>query len=385
MKFDGLASTNFTIAKYLAKNNEVYYIENPQTLKTYFKLKKNSKEYIARKSGLGFFSNPLLPQKIDGVNIVISKPVLPASVLPEGFLYQKLLHINEHIIANTIKKVIKSQNIKEYIFINAYNFYYPCVANKLNPSLKIYYCVDPIVGAYDKRHGIAGEKKLVEESDIVICTSKALYLEKKQQNKNTYFVPNAADIIKKHPASTLKHPTLANLNGTIIGYIGAIERRIDYKLLKTVAAENPEFQFVFVGPTYLEHIPHWFFEQQNIHHIPPVPYSEVGTIIYSFDICLIPFKKDEISNTIFPLKLFEYLGLGKPVVVTDFNEDLKEFTDNTVHFVNDTTSFNQALHNILQSDNEVLQNKRIAIAKKNTWEERVKEITRIINLYLPQK
>lgn len=385
MKFDGLASTNFTVAKYLAKSNDVYYIEHPFTWKDYFKLNKGSDSFRARKEGFNFFSNGLLSKKVDGVNILISYPVLPIAFLPKGRLYDVMLNINENIIASRIKKIIKEKNIKDYIFINSYDFHYPGVAKKLRPSLSLYHCVDPIVGHYDRKHGVKGETKLVRNSDVIICTSKALYKEKLVQNENTYFVPNAADLIWEESRPYRKHKSVAHIKQPITGYIGAIERRMDYDLLNKVSEHNPEMTFVFVGPVYKEHVPDWFFNRPNIRHVPPVPYSEVPEMIASFDICMIPFKKDDISNTIFPLKLFEYLGVGKPVIVTDFNEDLQDYTQNSVCFVDDVASFNNAIHQLLENNNPHLVEKRINIAKQNTWEVRTKEISGIINNHLSAK
>lgn len=379
MKFDGLASTNFTIAKYLAKYNDVYYLEQPYSLKDYFQLDKKSEQYIRRKEGMRIFSNGLLSEKIDGVNVVISYPVLPISFLPKGRLYNSLLYINESIILNRIKRIIKEKRIKEYIFINSYNFHFPNIGKRLSPALSVYHCVDPIIGKYDRKHGIKAENKIVAGSDVVVCTSKALYLEKSKINSNTHFVPNASDLIDilqtKNDFSI--HNAILHIHQPIAGYVGAVERRLDFELLKKVTQANKHINFVFVGPVHYEHIPAWFLHQNNIYILPPIPYSEVPDMIYSFDVCLIPFKNDNDSESIFPLKLFDYLGLGKPVIVTDFNTDLKEYTGQAVSYVHDVDTFNYALIEALHNSQSLFA-ERLEIARKNTWNERVDDISDII-------
>ena len=66
-------------------------------------------------------------------------------------------------------------------------------------------------------------------------------------------------------------------------------------------------------------------------------------VLKGFDVAIIPFKKDEVSSAIFPLKLFEYMGSGRPVVSTDFNSDLKDFTGDTVPYCKDAAAFSAAI------------------------------------------
>jgi len=121
----------------------------------------------------------------------------------------------------------------------------------------------------------------------------------------------------------------------------------------------------------------------DIHIIGPVPYDEVAQIIKSFDVAIIPFKKDDVSNTIFPIKLFEYLSAGKPVVVTNFNDDLRDFTGNCVEYCSDAASFSNAIDQVLKNESEAKILERKALAKENTWEKRSDQISEIIASHLP--
>lgn len=384
-KFDHhYESTSFTIAKYLAKNNFVFYVENPFTWKDYFK-QKGTIEFERRKEFFKGGSEGIISTEIPNLKILITPPLLSINFLPEGSIYRSLLKINEAIISKRIKQVIKDQKIERYIYINSFNFHYPNVADSLQPTLKVYHCVDPLIVPFDRRHGRISERILIKKADAVICTSKQLFVEKSQLNANTYFVPNAADI--DHSSKALDSAlsidaSLANIKRPVIGYFGNIERRLDFQLIKEVAEKNPDKSFVFAGPIVQEFIPQWFYETPNIYTTGRLPYEQLPALLKGFDIALIPFKKDEVSATIFPLKLFEYLGAGKPVIATDFNPDLEEFTSGTVRFCANADTFSNAINEELANDSQERIEARIAVANNNTWTKRVDDFAEILSKML---
>lgn len=381
-KFDGpFESTSFTIAKYLAKENEVYYIENPYTWKDYFKY-RGTEEFEKRRIHFSRSSSGLIDTAEANLKVVITPPLLSINFLPEGPAYRLLLRFNERIIARRINQIKKKRSISDFIFINSFNFHYPGIADLTKPGVSVYHCVDPLIIPFDMKHGLTSEPALVRKSDLVICTSKQLYRDKKQLNPQTFFVPNAADIA--HSSKALEkdlpvHPEIAAIAKPVIGYFGNIERRMDFDLLKAVIADHTDKNFVFVGPMSPEFIPAWFYNTPNIHLIGRKPYQNMPSIIKGFDVAIIPFKKDDVSATIFPLKLFEYLGAGKPVVATDFNPDLPEFTGNSVFYCPDAETFSESLTDCLQKETDEKIRERLKIASENTWDNRVEEFSSIIS------
>ncbi len=381
-KFDGPdQSTSYNVARELSKNNYVYYIDYPITWKDYIR-QKGSQQIRDRKSFFSPFSNGIISGELENLKIIICPPVISINFLPEGKLYRKLLLINEMLIRWRIQKVIRFYKIREFIYINSFNFHYPGIAEQLNPALSIYHCVDPMIIPYDMKHGIISENQLVVNSDLVICTSRKLYEEKKKQNKNTWFIPNAADI--KHSSKALEmdlpvNPLISDLKKPVIGYTGSIERRFDYSLLKKVIDSNPDKTFVFAGPLMPDFVPEWFLKTHNVFYIGRLPYKDMPGLIKGFDVAIIPFKNDAVSRTIFPLKLFEYLGAGKPVVATNFNPDLEEFTHGVVSYCEDAQAFSNAIDEALKVNDPHLKQARLTIAKENTWEKRTEEIAELIS------
>lgn len=381
MRYDSpIEATSLFIARNLAEDTLVYYVVYAYTIKDYIKNKSNDIFLKLRKS---FFNvdEALIDTDIPNLKKLVLPLVASINFIPEGKIFRWLLKFNEWIIVKRIQDILNKNGIKDFIFLNSFNFYYPGIGNRLKPVIKVYQCIDPMITPYDIKHGLVSELQLVKESDMVICTSKALYNEKLKINPNTFFIPNAADLSHSSKAldeRTDVHPLLKNIPKPILGYFGSIERRMDYDIIKEVVTANPDKSFVFAGPVIHEHVPEWFLNTPNIYSPGQIAYDEMPGILKGFDIATIPFKKDDVSTTIFPLKLFEYLGAGKPVILTDFNPDLKDYTHGAVNFCSDAEGFTRAINAILKNDGPEQQELRLKVAQENTWKIRSNEIVHLI-------
>lgn len=375
---DDLESTSFMLAKELTKYFKVYYVDNPFTDRDVIRSKKTIK-FKKRKPLFSASSNGLLDVGIPNMKVVITPVARSIHFLSEGILYRWFLKKNEKLICKRIAKVLRHEHIDDYIYFNSFNFHYPDVAKCMeqSPQLSVYHCLDPLVMPFDRKHGLTSEPIIVKDSDMVICSAYTLYEHYKNINPQTYYLPNAADIT--HSSKALNpdlpvHPLVSLVPHPRIGYFGNIERRMDYPLLEEVIKKLPELNFIFVGPYNQDYVPEPFFKYPNVHFTGKVPYNDMPAVIKGFDVAIIPFKKDEASSSIFPLKLFEYLGAGKPVVATDFNPNLRlRITGDIVDYKNDADSFAMALTHALNNSSD-LEKERIALAAKNTWEHRAKEL-----------
>ncbi|MGG7663646.1 glycosyltransferase [Dyadobacter sp. BHUBP1] len=386
-RFDApMESANYTMARLLARENEVYYIENPFTLRDFIRLRKTT-DYQLRKAHFSLTGHSLIETGIPNLKVIIPPVLLSVNFLPETGLFRAALKFNEFLVRIKLKSILNTYKIRDYIFINSFNFHYPSLADGLTPKLKVYHCLGPVALPSHRRHEVVSEGILLKQSDVVICNSKRLYEEKKKQNPYCYFVANAADLGRSSKALSPDlpvHPAIDALKKPVIGYLGTIDQRINYDLLQKVILANPGKSFVLAGPVSRELVPEWFFTAGNVHFPGPIDYDDVPAVIKGFDVALIPFKKDEVSSSIFPLKLFEYMGAGKPVVATDFNPDLKEFTKGTVTFCENAGSFSEAICTALRTDDAGQRKTRVTIAAENTWENRIDDIADIIHYHLEQ-
>ena len=119
-KYDApIESTGYTIAKHLAKYNQVFYVEYPATIKDYYQFKQ-SPEFAKKKALYGKRSSGILDTENPNLKIVITRLLLSINFLPEGLLYRTMLSYNENRIVRRIKNVIRLFGINDFIFINNY-------------------------------------------------------------------------------------------------------------------------------------------------------------------------------------------------------------------------------------------------------------------------
>ncbi|MFQ6060672.1 MAG: glycosyltransferase, partial [Thermoplasmata archaeon] len=123
-------------------------------------------------------------------------------------------------------------------------------------------------------------------------------------------------------------------------------------------------------------------EGPNIHFLGKRPYEQLPSYLRGIDVCIIPFEVNEITLSVDPIKIYEYLAAGKPVVST-FLPELQKFGDR-VRIAKNREDFENQIREALREDG-ALVSKRIDLARSNTWEERARRISQIIDELLIAK
>lgn len=127
--------------------------------------------------------------------------------------------------------------------------------------------------------------------------------------KRIHLIPNGVPDAWLSLPSTLKASARPR-----IGFIGAIYEWVDQDLIAYAANALKDMDFVLIGPTRRQVSVDKLLAVANVRVLPPVSFEKVPEQIASMDVCIIPFKRDVVSECADPLKLYEYLALGKPVV-----------------------------------------------------------------------
>ena len=265
-----------------------------------------------------------------------------------------------------------------YIYLLTWNSDY--ASRFRNPQI-IYDFVDDIDVFYgDKKQIRKGHEYLLKNAKIVLATASKLVEEAKGFRKDVIYSPNG--VVYDHFAhSSSKNdftppPDLLPLlqkKKPIIGYYGALARWFDYELLKNAANLRKEYQFVLIGPDYDGTLdPAGIYRYKNIYWLGVKQYKELPEYLHYFDVATIPFIVNEITHATSPLKLFEYMAGGKPIVVTPMRESMQY---EGVLVANGPDEFVEKLDQaiILSRDSQYInQIKKLAL--QNTWESRAEDI-----------
>ena len=195
-----------------------------------------------------------------------------------------------------------------------------------NYSKVVYHCVDEISAqpGMDAPQIMAWERLLCETADIIFVTSKNLLSKRIQWNSSTYYFPNVLDLSYFSSVSQAKSaslPTsLVRIPGPRLLFVGAISSyKVDFILLRRLALMRPQWSIVLIGPigegdpdtdiSLLADLP-------NVHFLGPKSYSDLPSYMVCSDIGLLPCVQNQYTANMFPMKFFEYLASGLPVVST---------------------------------------------------------------------
>ncbi|MCR3757945.1 glycosyltransferase [Clostridium felsineum] len=318
------------------------------------------------------------------------------------------------IIKNSTMKIIRKKGIpketKSYIIkkINLFIFKrYLCKLDRINKydtiifthpnqikivsndflkdKMVIYDCMDNYKcwPECNKDELIINEKKILSISDIVIVSSSELYKNILGYNKKLkdklYIINNGVDI-ENFSKENLKNENEINVfnvnNKKKIGYIGTVSSWFDFQLLKNTALKHKELEFYIIGPIEEGADIGSCKEIENIIFTGSQPYYSIPNILSKIDVAIMPFKKNELIEAVNPVKIYEYLAMGKAVVALKYKETEK-FRD-LIYTYDSQEEFENALDMAIKSKRNNID-KRIQFAKNNSWQARVDAFNKLIN------
>lgn len=207
-------------------------------------------------------------------------------------------------------------SLDKYIFWVLLPGWFPVVANEPH-ALVIYDCVDEHSGFDPSPHNALNETRLMEKADVILVTSRTLIKSKRAFSDHFYYLPNGVNL-RFFQGEFPEPKDLERIPHPRIGFVGALSRWVDVDLIRELALGKPEWSFVLIGPHYVDKTP---LSLPNVYFLGTKPYDELPGYYRHLDVGLIPFKTDDIlafnSN---PIKAYEYLAAGLPVVSTDIPE-----------------------------------------------------------------
>jgi len=362
------------IARWLARGHRVYYIECPG-----LRAPQGSSRDLKK-----------LVQKL-GKSLRGPVPV------PEGLMVKTLFQIpfhrfglvrwlNRKLIAGSMRWLMWREGINRPITW----FMVPHLASivgRIGERLSVYYCIDDYGSLSDVNETVVREMddETTRRADLVFIASGTLLEEKLRLNPNTIVSPHGVDVAhfgRAQDDRLLIPSDTADFPGPVVGFFGLIERRIDLELVDYLAQQRPNWTFILIGRVALpeQKTPH----RPNIRFIGKRPYESLPAYGKQFDAAIIPYRQTKFNYHANPLKLREYLAMGKPVVTVSTPE-IDKYAG-VVEIAHSREEFLAKLDGILSRPSSPTEiRRRIECVAAESWDARLNTVLEILQRRLDGK
>lgn len=353
----------------LAQENRVLFVESlglrqPQ-------LAGKDVKRIARRLRRGLAP----PRQADGLH-VLSPLVIPLH------RFRLVREINRRLLPLLVRRAARRLGLRTPI-LWAYVPQAEALLDALDPALVVYHCVDDIAAqpGIDGVSFRAAEERFARRADLVLASAPSLAARMRGLNANVLDAPNVADTtlfaraIEPGPVDS----ALDALPRPRVVFTGAVvATKLDVSLLVELARARPQWSVALVGPvgpgdprTDVSALA----AEPNVHLLGARRYAELPAILRGADVGLIPYARNELTDSIFPMKVYEYLAAGLPVVATPLPSiaGVRE-----VATAPDAAGLAALVDDALAHDDPAQRAARSEAAEAHSWDARLAEIARAV-------
>lgn len=302
-------------------------------------------------------------------------------VFPFFNRFRFINRINQKRMARYVNK-----KMKDHGFINPIVWVYSPVTcdavEHISHRALVYDCVDrhsAYGGQMNPKLVDAMEMELARKSDMVFATAASLCKRLQEVNAAAAFIPNGANY-ERFATAAQPQPVpedMIGLEGPILGFVGALQACISYNLIVAAAKARPNWNFVLIGGkkpgvdlAELEALP-------NVYFLGLKPNEQLPQYMAQFDVCLNLFASSDLSKDVSPLKFYEYLATGKPIVSTPQPDQILQFSP-IIHIADNEETFIHACEAALEDTGEERRNCRMHAGKESSWDARVAQMSKIL-------
>jgi glycosyltransferase involved in cell wall biosynthesis len=254
---------------------------------------------------------------------------------------------------------------------------------RLKSTRKLYECVDEFSadkGLVRKNTIAKLERETMSQCNAVVVTAQFLYDRKNKFARNMFLIPNAVDTnhYKKTNAGVVTPAEMFyKLSKPVVGFVGALAYWIDLDLIAFIAKAFPRYSFVFVGPVSVS--VDKLRKYDNIYFLGRKPYEELPRYLAGIDVCINPYVLDDIASGCSPLKLYEYMAAGKPVVSVRMPE--AEKFENLVEIADSYEQFAAKIRMLVSKDEKWKRNladRSWKESQNHTWDKRFEQTVKVL-------
>ncbi len=218
---------------------------------------------------------------------------------------------------------------------------------------------------------------------FTVAEDLLLFYKNLSRDKKILWIPNGVQMehFQRFERKQKYDEIFQKLQKPIIGYIGTIQNRVDFSLINTMAKLRPSWTFVLVGPTWPVYFKKFrptpkefknIKKNKNVILLGPISYTYIPQVIRKFQVGVIPHKIDLFVRSMNPMKMYDYLACGKPVVSTLVPGI--EFFENFIAVAQTANEFIEKIETALREDSSCLQNARKNCMREHTYQKRVEKM-----------
>ena len=276
---------------------------------------------------------------------------------------------------NGQEKILPLLKDKEVIFLITYFLQYLYAENYKNKTIWL--------DVLDRLDFFSGYNKLskkiwadlIKKADIVTYSARNLK-EYIKSRKDAVLLQNACNIedfkiTEKNIPEEMS--LIVKKDKPIVGYYGAIESWFNFEIIKEIDKEN-KYEIVIIGQIG-ENLNK--YESENVHYLGRIDYKDLKNYASHFDIAIIPFNVNKITNNVSPVKFFEYLALNLPIISTPIHE-ITFYDSPILKITNKKEKITKQIEDLLKLDKKNIKEECEKLAKLNTWQERIITIKKLI-------
>jgi glycosyltransferase involved in cell wall biosynthesis len=361
------------IARWLAKRHRVYYVECPGLRAPKTSGRDFKKLFAKLWRGLGG------TRQADGGIKVRTLLQLPFH------RFALVRRLNRLLVSATLRWMMRREGVRSPITW----FMVPHLAGvvgRLGERLSVYYCIDDYATLPDVNQQAvrAMDDELARKADVVFVSAESLLERKRAANPNTYFSPHGVDVElfgRAQDERTRSPADTTHLTGPVVGFFGLIEEWVDLELIDYLAERRPHWTFLFIGRVAVpdSKLP----KRPNVHFVGKRPYESLPAYGKQFDVAVIPFRLTEVILHANPLKLREYLAMGKPIVSVSTPE-IDKYAD-VVEIAHSKEEYLAKLDAVLSRPASAAETRRrLERVAAESWDARLAEVLGIVQEYLEE-
>ncbi len=373
-----------------------------------------------RKDGSDNANSSSTPHKKDS-NISVTSII----TIPGGDRFGPTRWINDRLIRWGARRLARNNTINGDPILLFYKPRYSCVIDGFADPLVCYDITDDTAALNASPDWLRARIHRLEEIADLVTTSSETILAKilqnqetdghKQQSQRAFYIGNGVDVghfgaerdngdVDDGDGDAMDNATRSSVNnsvaqldttknngdddddttcrhpshdGTVIGYTGVIGEWFDFKLLERMLTEFPDVQIMLVGWTFRDQkkiLSNLKSRYKNLNVMGPRQYDDLPHIVAGFDVCIIPFRIYRLTESVNPVKVYEYFAARRPVVTTALPE-LRKYAD-ALYFSKNHDQFIDNLKAALSGPYN--PERPLQIAKDNDWDSKAADITRMI-------